>query len=73
MDALQARITPEKQPSMEDSFESSALVKVSEQLGKEIGLAVTPSCFFVELIDDITEQATRQSVAPSLLKGKLQI
>ena len=73
MDALQARIKPAKQPSIEDSFENSALVEVSEQLGKEISLAVTPSCFFVELIDDIMEQATRQSVASSLLKGKLQI
>ena len=51
----------------------SASVEVSEQLGKEINLAVTPSYFWAELMDDIMKQSTNQSVAPSLFKGKLQI
>ena len=52
MDALQARMTLAEQPNMEDSFENSVSVEVLEQLGKEISLAATLSCFFRNKLQD---------------------
>ena len=67
VDDLQARITPAEQSNTEDNFENNVSAEVSEQLDEEISLAVTPSCSCVELPDDVTEQATREGVVPSLL------